>query len=125
MKLKALFIAVFAISYTQTAWSEPQNPMIDGTALAWQCAPCHGTNGQELTEAMPAIAGMPEQQIVESMMAFRAGTRPAIIMDRVSRGFTDDEIKAMAAFFARQPRKQWSDTTLEEAVAVQSTGDKQ
>ena len=122
MKLKILLIPALALSFSQASFAEAQNPIIDGTALAWQCAPCHGTNGQEFTEAMPTIAGMPEDQIIESMIAFREGTRPAIIMDRVSRGFTDDEIKAMAAFFTKQPKKQWSDTTLEESVAAQKTG---
>lgn len=110
------------MSFSSISLADAQNPIIDGTALSWQCAPCHGTNGQEFTEAMPTIAGMPENQIIESMIAFREGTRPAIIMDRVSRGFTDEEIKAMAAFFTKQPKKQWADTTLEESVAAQKIG---
>jgi sulfide dehydrogenase cytochrome subunit len=71
---------------------------------------------------MPSLAGMPAEQIIESMMAFKKGTRPAIIMDRVSRGYTDDEIKTMAYFFTKQPLKQWDDTTLAESVAAQAAG---
>ena len=122
MKIKSLAIPAFALGIAQLSqpcFADKQNPFIDGMAMAWQCAPCHGTNGQEFTEAMPSIAGMKESEIIESMIAFREGTRPAVIMDRVSRGFTDDEIKAMAAFFSKQPQKQWDDTTLEEAYANQ------
>jgi cytochrome c553 len=36
------------------------------------------------------------------MADFRAGKRPATIMDRVAKGFTDDEVKAIAAWFAAQ-----------------------
>jgi len=122
MKIKSLAIPVFALAISQLSqpcFADKQNPPINGMTLAWQCAPCHGTNGQEFTEAMPSIAGMKELEIIESMIAFREGTRPAIIMDRVSRGFTNDEIKAMAAFFSKQPQKQWDDTTLEEAYVNQ------
>lgn len=96
--------------------AEPQ--MATGAAMAWQCAPCHGTNGQEFIEAMPPLAGMPKQQFIDAMIAYREGTRPAIIMDRVARGFTDDEIKAMAIWFEKQPVKQWENTSLNEAQAA-------
>ena len=36
------------------------------------------------------------------MAEFRAGSRPATIMDRVAKGFTDDEIKAIAAWYGAQ-----------------------
>jgi cytochrome c553 len=36
------------------------------------------------------------------MAAFRAGQRPAAVMDRIARGFTDDEIKAIAAWYGAQ-----------------------
>lgn len=119
-----LIIGLFSLAASGSALAGQQNPILNGTALSAQCAPCHGTNGQEFSEAMPTIAGMPEEQIVESMIAFREGTRPAIIMDRVSRGFNDDEIKAMAVFFSKQPKKQWSDTTLEEYYAVKDALEK-
>lgn len=97
------------------AQAEPSNPIASGAAMAWQCAPCHGTNGQEFIEAMPPLAGMPKQQFIDAMIAYREGTRAAIIMDRVARGFTDDEIKAMAIWFEKQPVKQWENTSLNEA----------
>lgn len=97
-------------------------PMASGQAMAWQCAPCHGTNGQELLEAMPPLAGMPAEQFTKAMLAYRDGTRPAVIMDRVARGFTDEEIHAMAAWFEQQPMKPWEETSLEESVKAQKAG---
>ena len=38
------------------------------------------------------------------MQAFRAGQKPATVMDRIAKGFTDDEIKAIAAWYAAQNR---------------------
>jgi sulfide dehydrogenase cytochrome subunit len=123
IKFKTL-LAAFAVAATTAAYAEPQ--MATGAAMSWQCAPCHGTNGQEFTEAMPPLAGMPAQQFIDAMIAYREGTRAAIIMDRVARGFTDEEIKAMAFWFEKQPVKQWENTSLTESLeaqaAAQATG---
>ncbi|MBN2866585.1 MAG: cytochrome C [Thiotrichales bacterium] len=100
--------------------AEQANPMASGAAMAWQCAPCHGTNGQEFLEAMPPLAGMPVEQFTRAMLAYRDGTRPAVIMDRVARGFTDAEIDAMAVWFEKQPLKQWENTSLNEALKAQA-----
>ncbi|MEA3404858.1 MAG: cytochrome C [Pseudomonadota bacterium] len=114
MKNKFL-IGFFALFATHLAHAEAQNPISKGQAMAWQCAPCHGTNGQEFLESMPPLAGMPKEQFVNAMLAFREGTRPAIIMDRVARGFNDSEIEEMGKWFELQPLKQWQDTSLSES----------
>jgi cytochrome c553 len=36
------------------------------------------------------------------MKAFAAGQREATVMHQLAKGYTDDQIKAMAAFFASQ-----------------------
>jgi sulfide dehydrogenase cytochrome subunit len=118
MKTK-LLISAFALTLAQPVFAEGQNPIASGSAMAWQCAPCHGTNGQEFLEAMPPLAGMPVEQFTKAMIAYREGTRPAIIMDRVARGFTDAEIDAMAVWFEQQPLKQWENTSLTEALKAQ------
>ncbi len=120
--LMTLFAMPFAIS---NVFAEGQNPIATGAAMAWQCAPCHGTNGQEFLEAMPPLAGMPIEQFTKAMIAYREGTRPAIIMDRVARGFTDAEIDAMAVWFEKQPLKQWENTSLTESLKAQDTAPSQ
>jgi cytochrome c553 len=36
------------------------------------------------------------------MQEFRSGQRPATVMDRLSRGFSDDEVRAIAAWLSAQ-----------------------
>jgi cytochrome c553 len=36
------------------------------------------------------------------MRAFRSGERPATVMNRIAKGFSDDEIGAIADWLARQ-----------------------
>lgn len=124
MKKQLLTVSFCALTLagTQAAQADVKTPTASGEAMAWQCAPCHGTNGQELQEAMPPLAGMPVEQFTEAMIAYREGTRPAVIMDRVARGFTDEEIKAMAEWFVKQPMKPWEETSLKESLAAQKAG---
>ena len=73
----------------------------DPQALASGCSSCH-TNSDTLTTAIPKIRGLPEAAIAEALRAFRAGQRPATVMDRIAKGFTDEEITQLAAYFSRQ-----------------------
>jgi sulfide dehydrogenase cytochrome subunit len=70
------------------------------------CASCHGQAGAG-SGSTPAIAGRDRQEFVATMRAFRANEKPASIMNRVARGFTDEEYVAMADHFAaaRQPQQ--------------------
>jgi cytochrome c553 len=51
---------------------------------------------------VPRLAGVDQAAIVRAMQDFRSGQRAATVMDRIAKGFTDDEIQAIAAWFATQ-----------------------
>jgi sulfide dehydrogenase cytochrome subunit len=71
----------------------------DSALLASTCSGCH-TGSARITTAIPRIAGLPEVVLAEAMRAFRAGQRPATVMDRIAKGFTEDEITQLAAYFS-------------------------
>ncbi len=71
-----------------------------GEMLASTCEGCHGTDGVSQGPATPSIAGMSPDYLVEAMEEFRDGDTKATIMGRVAKGYSDDEIAAMAAFYA-------------------------
>ena len=74
-------------------------------SLAATCANCHGTNGHAVQrEAMVPLAGRPAAEIVEQFTAFRDGKRPATVMHQIAKGYTDEQIAALAAYFAAQPK---------------------
>jgi sulfide dehydrogenase cytochrome subunit len=74
--------------------------VISGEAMAHTCAACHGTLGRLGDESFMPLAGMPASQFINTMVDFREGKRPATLMGHVAQGFSDAEIRAMAAFFA-------------------------
>jgi sulfide dehydrogenase cytochrome subunit len=73
-------------------------------SLAATCANCHGTNGNSATKEVPSLAGMPRDHIEGQLRAFRAGTKPATVMHQLSKGYTDQQIAAIAAYFSAQKR---------------------
>jgi cytochrome c553 len=76
------------------AWAEPP----PGAAA---CSGCHPA-AAGATSPVPRLAGLDRAAIVRAMQDFRAGKRPATVMDRIARGFTDEEIQAIAAWYAAQ-----------------------
>ena len=72
--------------------------------LAATCANCHGTNGNAKGEMKP-LAGMAADKIVASMADYKNGNQPATIMHQISKGYTDEQIKLLAGFFAAQPAR--------------------
>jgi cytochrome c553 len=75
--------------------------------MAANCAPCHGTNGHAAPgSAVKPLAGRRRDEIVEAMALFKEGKRPATVMHQIARGFTGEEVAALADYFARQPRQE-------------------
>lgn len=104
--LVALIGSVFMVGTTQVLAGP------SASAMANTCAGCHGTNGQSVGPASPNLAGMSEAYFIESMVGFKAlpkgkshaeDARPATIMNRIAKGYTDEQIEQMAVVFAKMP----------------------
>jgi cytochrome subunit of sulfide dehydrogenase len=92
LALLLLASAVVRISPTATA-ADPAPPG------ATSCSGCHA---QAITTAIPSLRGMTADQIGTTMLAFRSGQRSATVMDRIARGFSEQEIAAIAAWLGQQ-----------------------
>jgi cytochrome c553 len=51
---------------------------------------------------MVAIAGRSPDELTATMEAFRSGARPATLMNRLVRGFTPDEVRAISRWLSEQ-----------------------
>lgn len=69
--------------------------------LASTCANCHGTSGKA-QGAVPALAGQSKADLIQKMNDFRDGKRPATIMHQLAKGYTPEQIDALAGWFAQQ-----------------------
>lgn len=73
----------------------------DVSVLAASCANCHGTDGRS-PGGIPSIAGRPESILRSQLIAFRSDAPPAgtTIMNRLSKGYTEAQIHALAKYFS-------------------------
>ncbi len=69
--------------------------------LAATCANCHGTNGHS-AGGMDSLAGEAPDRMMRKLMEFRSGERPATIMHQIAKGYTEDQLRLIAEFFAKQ-----------------------
>lgn len=74
-----------------------------GRLLASQCAQCHGTDGYAVS-GFESLAGESVREIVEEFKEMHADKTPDI-MDLQARGYTDEQVRLIAEFFAAQPRR--------------------
>jgi sulfide dehydrogenase cytochrome subunit len=65
------------------------------------CSGCHTSNARIQTP-VPRLVGRNAAETVTMMQEFRSGQRPGTVMDRIAKGFSDDEVRAIAAWYAEQ-----------------------
>ncbi|MFM8589595.1 MAG: c-type cytochrome [Limnohabitans sp.] len=70
---------------------------------AASCASCHGTDGRA-QPGMESLAGANKDDMVKKMLDFKAGRRPATIMHQLAKGYSDEQIVAIAGYFAAQKK---------------------
>ena len=70
--------------------------------LAGTCAACHGTNGATRGDTLPPLAGQPKQALSAALHDFKTGKRQATIMTQIAKGYSDEQIEQLAAWFAAQ-----------------------
>ena len=55
---------------------------------------------------MKPLAGVSADKIVAMVADYKSGAQPATIMHQISKGYTDEQIKLIAGYFAaQQPKK--------------------
>jgi sulfide dehydrogenase cytochrome subunit len=88
----ALAIALSVTAAAQAADSPP------GAA---SCSGCHAASTRVETP-IPPLNGRPASDIESQMVEFKTGKRPGTIMDRIAKGFSEAEIRAIATWYAAQ-----------------------
>jgi cytochrome c553 len=97
--MKTLIFAAALLAALPAAGQDTQ-----GRNLAAGCAICHGTEGRPVTKDVIPLAGLPRDHIATQMRAFRDGKRPATVMHQIAKGYNDQQIDALAVWFAAQKR---------------------
>jgi len=70
-----------------------------------RCASCHGPGGQSARPGTPSLAGQPKLFIENQLVIIREGLRDVPAMKPFLAGMADDEIVALATYYAAQAPK--------------------
>jgi sulfide dehydrogenase cytochrome subunit len=100
----AALICLPGVALAQAAAQPGAAEMRAAGYLAANCANCHGTAGRN-AGSLPSLAGMSASGLAKGMRDFRDGKRKATIMHQLAKGYTDEQIDAMAMYFAAQSAK--------------------
>lgn len=84
-----------------TAHAQPDPLQVRSWAAA--CANCHGTGGHAQTGNEP-LAGANKDEMLKKLMDFKRGAKPATIMHQLSKGYSDEQLAALAAWFSAQKK---------------------
>lgn len=112
--MKARHLALLAATILVAGCANPErsralgDTSVTGATLARQvCSNCHGVKGVSISPNFPNLAGQGEGYLVAQLTQFRGQSRrdPAGFqyMWGVSRRLSDDQIAALAAYYAAQP----------------------
>ena len=75
-----------------------------GRSLAATCANCHGTNGRPKGAVIPPLAGMKAEVMLALLADYRGGARPGTVMPQIVKGYTEEQLRLVAAYFAAQAK---------------------
>jgi len=102
MKRALLFCAALSAASlpfaTQALAAEP-----DVAGLVKSCNNCHGVAGVSVGHSMPSIGGLSEAYLLNIMIQWKTGERFSAVMGRLLKGYTDQEIAALATHYSKQP----------------------
>ena len=101
--MKKLFAPLAALCLlAMTSGAQAADPNL-GRNLAATCANCHGTNGNAVKGAgIDALAGVPKATTLQKLADFKSGDKPASIMHQIAKGYSDEQLDAIATYFAAQ-----------------------
>jgi len=97
--LQIVCVSVVISGYALPGVAQDKNAARD---LAASCFTCHGTNGNSVGNVPPSIAGRDRAELVQMLQDFKTGKRPATIMHQQAKGYTDEQLAAIAGYFAAQ-----------------------
>lgn len=97
-------LTAFALAAMLALPAAAQAQISRAELMAVSCFACHGTDGYSSGD-MPAIDGMPADEIVKAMKGYREGLKAATVMDRHAKGYSDEEIAQLANYLSKLGKK--------------------
>jgi cytochrome c len=92
---------LLVLSCSAPAFADVAKQRAYGQHLGRECVGCHRIDGVD--NGIPGIVGWPAADFVVTMGYYKGGQRPNAAMASVAQSLDDDQIAALAAYFASVP----------------------
>ena len=99
---RALFFSTWA-AFAGAAQTAAAADVAFGQHLSGECVTCHRNDGQD--KGIPSIIGWPEDQFVAVLNSYKLKDRPNAVMQTISARLSNDEMTALAAYYATLQKK--------------------
>jgi sulfide dehydrogenase cytochrome subunit len=77
------------------------NAEVSGKVIGFSCHGCHGTDGQLVKPGMAKLKSQPAEKLTAALLAFKYDKKPAAVMGRIAKGYSDAELNAVARYFSQ------------------------
>lgn len=95
-----IVIAAAALGFSSTTTAAEKNQLGD---LINTCAACHGAEGVATDPQYPHLAGQYADFLERAMLDYKSGKRKNPIMSGQVANLSEDDIEALAEYFAAKP----------------------
>lgn len=73
---------------------------VSAKVIGFSCHGCHGTDGLLVKPGMSKLKSRSFQELEQALLNFKYDKKPSTIMGRISKGYTDQELRAVALYFS-------------------------
>ena len=96
-KLAAMAVGIIAVALAPAGRATDDADRV----LAASCNGCHVSAAA--ATGIPSLEGKSSIQLETLLLAYKRGTQPATLMDRIARGYSDGELRRLADVFGSAP----------------------
>lgn len=103
--MRPITIAGFTVgllAWTGVAMAQAGNDL-QVQSWAATCATCHGTDGHAVPNSIP-LAGKNAEDMHQKMLDYKNDVRPSTVMGQITKGYSDEQLGALASWFAAQKK---------------------
>lgn len=102
MKWNAVSLAVVSLAFCGLTQAQTMDP-VQIRSMAAACAACHGDQGRA-QPGMLSLAGVNKAELLKKMTDYKTGVMPSTIMQQLAKGYSDEQLAALATYFSSQKK---------------------
>ncbi len=94
-------VCLLAVCILTFAAASAQEVNAGARLLAQPCAGCH-RDSNATAGMVPTLDRQSGRQLLQALREFKSGTRPATVMQRIARGYRDEELERISTYLGNR-----------------------